>query len=609
MSRSLRTMLRSPLLVVTGVALLWFVFTFMIYPNAVMLKEVFAPQGAFSTRAFEKLLASERAMDSLRNSFVLAAVLTVTVNVLGVFIVLVTRYFTVRGARLLRLGYATTLVYGGVVAVSGYTFVYGENGFVTRLLLQVFPGLDPAWFSGMLAVVVVMTLTGTGYHMLFLSSALARIDHQTIEAAQQLGGSPWRVLRTIVLPVLKPTLFAVTVLTFLGGLAAFAAPQVLGGREFQTITPMILTFSGNPGSRDLAATLALVLGLATLLLLAVLNRLQAGGTYFSVSKVPTALKKQRIGHPVANGAVHLAAYALFLVYLIPPLLIVVFSFTDAATIASGDLGAGGFTLDNYRRVLTDAAAYRPFVVSVGYAAVTAAVVIAMMLFVARVLQKFVNAVTITVEYLLHIPWVLPSTLTALGLIITYSVPRLPVGETVLTGTVGLLAVAYITAKIPFTLRMLKAAYASIPASLEEAASLLGAGTLHTYRRVLLPLVLPAAAAVSALNFTSLLDDYDTAVFLAHPLHQPLGIAIQNATRGEGASDATALTFVYTVLLMAISTLAMWFVYGRNSGTGERRSRLRTRGRTRTGPPVPVVPDTVTAGTAPTARTTQTAPTG
>ncbi|MFD5557108.1 ABC transporter permease [Streptomyces sp. NPDC127068] len=577
MSRALRTMLRSPLAVVAGVALAWFVFTFLIHPNAVLLKEVFAPGGSFSGRAFQKLWSSERALDSLRNSFVLAAVLTVTVNVLGVFIVLVTRYFAVRGARLLWLGYATTLVYGGVVAVSGYSFVYGETGFVTRLLLRVVPGWDPAWFSGMFAVVVVMTLTGTGYHMLFLSSALARIDYQTIEAAQQLGSSPWRILRTIVLPVLKPTLFAVTVLTFLGGLAAFAAPQVLGGREFQTITPMILTFSGNPGSRDLAAALALVLGLATLLLLAVLNRLQAQGTYFSVSKVSTALKKQRIGRPVANGVVHVLAYALFVVYLVPPLLIVLFSFTDAATIASGDLGASSFTLAHYERVLTDAAASWPFVVSVGYAAVTAVVVLVMMLFVARILQKFVNAVTVTVEYLLHIPWVLPSTLTALGLIITYSVPRLAVGGAVLSGTVGLLAVAYVTAKIPFTLRMLKAAYASIPVSLEEAAALLGAGTLRTYRRVLLPLVLPAAAAVSALNFTSLLDDYDTAVFLAHPLYQPLGIAIQNAARGEGTSDATALTFVYTVLLMVISSLAMWFVYGRNSGTGRRRSpRWRRR---------------------------------
>ncbi|MFE9664861.1 ABC transporter permease subunit [Streptomyces sp. NPDC005955] len=601
MSRALRTMLRSPVVVVAGVALAWFVFTFLIYPNAVLLKEVFAPGGSFSGRALQKLWSSERALDSLRNSFVLAAVLTVTVNVLGVFIVLVTRYFAVRGARLLWLGYATTLVYGGVVAVSGYSFVYGETGFVTRLLLGVAPGWDPAWFSGMFAVVVVMTLTGTGYHMLFLSSALARLDHQTIEAAQQLGSSPWRILRTIVLPVLKPTLFAVTVLTFLGGLAAFAAPQVLGGREFQTITPMILTFSGNPGSRDLAATLALVLGLATLLLLAVLNRIQAQGTYFSVSKVSTALTKQRIGSPVANAVVHVLAYALFVVYLVPPLLIVLFSFTDAATIASGDLGAGSFTLANYERVLTDAAASWPFVVSVGYAAVTAVVVLVMMLFVARILQKFVNVVTVTVEYLLHIPWVLPSTLTALGLIITYSVPRLPVGGAVLSGTVGLLAVAYVTAKIPFTLRMLKAAYASIPVSLEEAAALLGAGTLRTYRRVLLPLVLPAAAAVSALNFTSLLDDYDTAVFLAHPLYQPLGIAIQNATRGEGTSDATALTFVYTVLLMVISTLAMWFVYGRNSGTGKRRSARWPRRR-----PAPAGGRTTTTAT--TATTASTAST-
>ncbi|MFD8937261.1 ABC transporter permease [Streptomyces sp. NPDC059578] len=597
MSRALRTMFRSPVVVVAGVALAWFVFTFLIYPNAVLLKEVFAPGGSFSGRAFQKLWSSERALDSLRNSFVLAAVLTVTVNVLGVFIVLVTRYFAVRGARLLWLGYATTLVYGGVVAVSGYSFVYGETGFVTRLLLRVAPGWDPAWFSGMFAVVVVMTLTGTGYHMLFLSSALARLDHQTIEAAQQLGSSPWRILRTIVLPVLRPTLFAVTVLTFLGGLAAFAAPQVLGGREFQTITPMILTFSGNPGSRDLAATLALVLGLATLLLLAALNRLQAQGTYFSVSKVSTALTKQRIGRPVANAVVHLLAYALFVVYLVPPLLIVLFSFTDAATIASGDLGASSFTLANYERVLTDAAASWPFVVSVGYAAVTAVVVLGMMLFVARILQKFVNAVTVTVEYLLHIPWVLPSTLTALGLIITYSVPRLPLGGAVLSGTVGLLAVAYVTAKIPFTLRMLKAAYASIPVSLEEASALLGAGTLRTYRRVLLPLVLPAAAAVSALNFTSLLDDYDTAVFLAHPLYQPLGITIQNAARGEGTSDATALTFVYTVLLMVISSLAMWFVYGRNSGTGKRRSGRWRR------PPAPSGDRaTTTATTASTAST-------
>ncbi|MFE4540491.1 ABC transporter permease [Streptomyces scopuliridis] len=571
---------RSPLVLVTGALLLWFVFAFLVFPNLVVLREIFLPDGSFSTRAFARLWSSDRARASLLNSFLLAALLSVTVNAVGVFVVLATRYFAVRGARLLWLGYATTLVYGGVVAVSGYTFVYGEHGFVTRLLSAVFPGMDPAWFSGMPAVVMVMTLTGTSYHLLFLTSALGRVDHQTIEAAQQLGASPWRILRQVVLPVLKPTLFAVTVLTFLGGLTAFAAPQVIGGRDFQTITPMIFTFAGIPSSRDLAATLAVLLGVATLILLTVLNRMQAGGTYFSVSKVPTALRRQRIGDPVANAIVHVLAYALFAAYLIPPLLIVVFSFTDASTIASGRITTGSFTLANYSQVLTDATASWPFVVSIGYAAVTATVVIALMLFVARVLHKYVNPVTVAVEYLLHIPWMLPSTLTALGLIVTYSVPRSAAGGRVLTGTLALLAVAYIAAKIPITLRMLKAAYAGIPDSLEEAAALLGAGGLHTFRRVLLPLVLPTAAAVSALNFNSLLDDYDISVFLAHPLYEPLGIAIQNATRNEGSGDSTALTLVYAVLLMAVSSVAMWFVYGRRSGTGLNRRRNRRSGRWR-----------------------------
>ncbi|GHJ41980.1 iron ABC transporter permease [Streptomyces sp. TS71-3] len=569
-------MLRSPLVLVAGALLLWFVFAFLVFPNLVMLREIFLPDGSFSTRAFTELWSSDRARESLRNSFLLAAALSVTVNAVGVFIVLATRYFALRGARLLWLGYATTLVYGGVVAVSGYTFVYGEHGLLTRLLVDAFPGTDPAWFSGMPAVVMVMTLTGTSYHLLFLTSALGRVDHQTIEAAQQLGASPWRILRRVVLPVLKPTLFAVTVLTFLGGLTAFAAPQVIGGRDFQTITPMILTFAGIPSSRDLAATLAVLLGAATLVLLSVLNRMQAGGTYFSVSKVPSALRRQRITNPVAGAVVHVLAYALFAAYLVPPLLIVVFSFTGASTIASGRITTSSFTLANYRQVLTDATASWPLLVSIAYATVTATVVIALMLFVARVLHKYPSPVTAAVEHLLHIPWMLPSTLTALGLIITYSEPRTVVGGTVLTGTLVLLAIAYVSAKIPITLRMLKAAYAGVPDSLEEAATLLGAGAWHTFRRVLLPLVLPTAAAVSALNFNSLLDDYDISVFLAHPLYQPLGITIQNATRNEGTSDSTALTLVYAVLLMAVSGLVMWFVYGRRADTGHRRRRPRPR---------------------------------
>lgn len=568
-----RKFLRSPMVIIVGLVTTWIIVAFLVAPNVELLRTVFEPKEGLS--AWEKLVLSKPAQKSLLNSLILAVVLSVTVNAVGVFIVLVTRYYDIKGARILWLGYATTLIYGGIVLVSGYKFLYGPHGFLTNAAAAIIPSIDRNWFGGLAAVVFVMTFATTGNHLLFLTSSMAKVDFQTVEAAQQMGASNWTILRRIVLPVLKPTLFAITILTFLGGLSALAAPQILGGRDFQTITPMILTFANAPGSRDLAAALALILAAVTMLLLLVLNRLERGGTYFSVSKVPVAIVKQRIHNPVANVLVHVVAYLLFLIYLLPPLLITIFSFTNAEAISFARLSPESFTLDNYVRVLTDGNASWPFLVSIGYSATAAVLVIVFILFVARIISRFQNRITAAMEYLLHIPWVMPGVMTALALIISFDHPNPLVGGWVLTGTVIILGLAYFIGKIPFTLRLLKAAFTGINQNLEEAASMLGASQFYTFRRVLLPLVLPTAAAITALNFNSMLDDYDTAVFLAHPFYQPLGIFIKNATEGETTGDTTALTFVYAVILMVISGFTMWLVYGRGSRAGRRRRPSRT----------------------------------
>ena len=120
------------------------------------------------------------------------------------------------------------MIYSGVVLVSGYKFVYGEAGFMTKLLVQLFPSFNTAWFHGYWAVLFVMTFACTSNHFLFLSNAIRKIDYQTVEAARNMGASTWYILRRVVLPVLKPTIYALTILTFLTGLAATSAPLILG---------------------------------------------------------------------------------------------------------------------------------------------------------------------------------------------------------------------------------------------------------------------------------------------------------------------------------------------------------------------------------------------
>ena len=152
----------------------WFVVAFLIYPNVNIYYEIFFPNGTFTLEAAEKLLSSGRAMKSLYNSFLLAVSLVVTVNVVGVALVLITEYFDIKGAKILRLGYFTTLIYGGVVLVSGYKFVYGETGFMTKLLTGWFPSFDPTWFHGYWAVLFVMTFACTSNHVLFWATRFGK---------------------------------------------------------------------------------------------------------------------------------------------------------------------------------------------------------------------------------------------------------------------------------------------------------------------------------------------------------------------------------------------------------------------------------------------------
>lgn len=541
----------------------WFIAAFLIYPNLNIYYRIFFKDGVFSLEAVEKLLSSGRAMKSLYNSFLLAVSLVVTVNAVGLTLVLFTEYFAIKGAKLLRLGYYTTLIYSGVVLVSGYKFVYGENGFITRLLAGWFPQMDTSWFHGYGAVLFVMTFACTSNHVLFLGNAMRKIDYQTIEAARNMGASTFYIFRRVVLPVLKPTLFALTILIFLTGLAATSAPLILGGVEFQTITPMILTFSKSMTSRDLAALLALILGLATLILLTVMIRLERGGNFMSVSKVKSELVKQRIASRLGNAVAHTLAYGLFLIYMIPVALIVVFSFTDAHSIATATLRPGSFTLDNYALVFSSMAAFKPYLVSIAYAVAASIAVVALALAASRILHKYKNKWATALEYALLIPWMLPATLIAIGLIVTFNEPRAILGNLVLTGTVWMLLIGYVIVHIPFTLRMVKASFFSLDPNLEDAARSLGARAFYTFRKVLLPIILPSTMAVLALNFNNTLADYDLTVFLYHPLYQPLGIVIKNSTDAQALADTRALTLVYSVILMVMSAITLYFVYGKS----------------------------------------------
>ena len=542
--------------------IIWFVVAFLIYPNLNILKMIFFRNGSFKLDSLKRLFSSARAVRSLKNSFILATTLLFTVNIIGIFLVLVVDYFDIKGAKILKLGYMTTLIYGGVVLASGYKFVYGANGIMTKILVSIFPNFNAGWFEGYGAVAFVMTFAITSNHVIFLSNAIRKIDYSTIEAAKNMGASQFYILRKVVLPVLKPTIYAITVLLYITGLGATSAPLIVGGKKFQTIGPMILTFSQTVSSRDLAAVLALILGIATLILLSFMIYFERKGNFMSVSKTKSVIVKQKINNPLINIIVHLFAYLLFFIYIIPVIFVIIFSFTNSRSISSGAIT--GFTFQNYIDVFSSFDVLKPFVTSVFYSAGASILVVILTLGVSRILHKYKNIWALILEYMMLIPWVLPSTLIAIGLITAFDKKNILAFNNILTGTIWLLLIAYVIVKIPFSLRMLKATFFSIDNELEEAATSLGASPFYTFRKVIFPIILPSAMAILALNFNSLLADYDLTVFLYHPLLKTLGIVIRSSTDStQNLKDSQAVALVYSVILMIIASVTLYLIYGRS----------------------------------------------
>ncbi|MDO5123025.1 MAG: ABC transporter permease subunit, partial [Erysipelotrichaceae bacterium] len=327
-------------------------FGFMLLPCLNTLTSIFTVKdaaGNIDPLAVIKFFLAGNMPRFVWNSLRLAVVLTITVNIVGISIVLLTEYFDIKGANILRLGYMTTLIYSGVALVTGYMFLYSSDGIMTTKLLEMFPSLNPKWFSGYKAVLFTMTFACTSNHALFLRNAIRGIDYNTVEASRNLGASPFTTLFKVVFPTLIPTLFSLTIMTFITGLCAMSAPTLLG---YDSINPEIVRLAGSsvadesfPQAR--AALLSIILACFTILLLTILSSYERKGHYLSVSKTKAKLRKQKIDNPVLNVLMHIYAYVLFIIYMTPVVMIVLFSFQTYQAIKVKRLDLTNWTFINY----------------------------------------------------------------------------------------------------------------------------------------------------------------------------------------------------------------------------------------------------------------------
>ncbi len=148
------------------------------------------------------------------------------------------------------------------------------------------------------------------------------------------------------------------------------------------------------------------------------------------------------------------------------------------------------------------------------------------------------------------PMVVPVVITAVGVYFFFA----PLG---LTGNYLGLILVHTALATPFVVITVSATLQSFDMTLARAAASLGAPPLLTFRKVILPLILPGLASGALFAFATSFDEVVTVLFLAGPEQRTLPREMFSGIRENISPTITAVAVVLTVISVCmLSTLEL-----------------------------------------------------
>ncbi|WP_367129509.1 ABC transporter permease [Saccharothrix sp. HUAS TT1] len=509
-----------------------------VVPLVAVLAAAFAPE---ALPRYVEVFTSSVGLGTLRNTLVLGVLVGVCGTALGFLFAFVQARLDVPGKRVLHVIALVPIVSPPFAVATATVVLYGRRGVISHGLFGVeydIYGLD--------GLVFVLSLSLFPVAYIGLLGMLRGMDPALEEAAMNLGASRWKVLRTVILPLLAPGLVAPFLLLFVEAIADLANPLVLGGDYTVLAGRAYLAVAGEYDLTS-AAVYCVILLVPSL------------AVYFGQRAWLSRRTRVTItGRP--SGSVHLIrGWARWPLYGL--------ALAAAAVIVSlyGTMLVGSVTrvfgVDN---TLTSAH-LEEVLLGVGLEAVLDTLAFAA---VATPIAGAVGLVVawLVVRHLRHTAWLLdlggtlgvavPGTVLGIGFVLAYRpdrylgpVPVFPslVGGSALAGGAVAVVLAYVVRSIPAGQRTAVAGLSQLHPHVEQASMDLGASPLQTFRRVTLPLIRPALLTGFSYSFARSMTSISTIVLLATPGTK----IITNQVLSAAGSGRYGVAFAYCTVLTAI----------------------------------------------------------
>ncbi len=527
--------------------LLWlFPLSFLILFFFSPLARIFAlgfDLSAFTAENFRSIFSI------LRFTFYQAILSTLLTFLLGIPSAILFARFDFRGKAFLRALTAIPFMLPTVVVAAAFTSLLGPRGWLHTL----FPLFSFQFIGTLTAILIAHVFYNTTIVIRIVSNALARFDPKLEQAARSLGADSLRVWQNLTLPLLRPALLSAGLLVFLFDFTSFGVVLLLGGAKFSTLEVEIYLRVLKLPNLPLAALLSIIQLIFTLLFSIIYARVTSQTTVqtaprFSTSRPPKSLRER--------GFVFVFYILLMTFFLLPLASLPLRSFIRLeADRGQREEVQYGVTADYYKELFINRRGslfYVPPIQaalnSLGYASLTVLLSLALGYPAAVALAKPTRLEKI-LDPLIMLPLGSSAVMLGLGFILTF-------GRAL--ASPFFIPIAHTLVALPFVIRTLQPALASIPERLRQAAATLGASPFRVWQTVDWPILSRATLTAATFAFTISLGEFGATLLLTRPEYPTIPIAIQRfLSQAGGLNYGQAMAM--STILMSITMIGILLI--------------------------------------------------
>lgn len=526
-----KMILRQPVLLIAILATIALLVLFVIFPLAkVLLFSITDESGAISLASMKQLFSTTRYLKTFGRTMALGVVVAVISTFIGyVFAFTITRTNVPCKGFLKTIATLPILSPPFILSLS-IIFLFGKQGLITKELLNI-EGND-VYGMGSLIVVQVISFFPIAY--MTLSGILSSIDASVEDAACNMGANRWRTFWTVTFPLSLPGIISGCLLVFIQSLEDFSNPATIGG-DFTTLSVEVYQIINGTYDMRKGSVLALLM-LVPAMVAFLLNKYWVNKKSFvTVTGKPTQARKM-MDEP------HIK-WPLFAFCMLVAAIIILFY----GTVVFGSfVQTWGYnyslTLDQYSRALQQGWDSLQNSMILGLIAALLGGLLGMVIAYITAKRNYYGKRFIEVSSVLM--FAVPGTVLGIAYILAFNT-----GFLVLTGTAAILVIVFVFRNMPVAIESGTTTLLQIDNSIEEASTILGAGSGYSFRRITLPMLRNAFFSGIVYSFVKAITAVSAVIFLVSPRWNLVTSKIYTLFDQAKYSQAAAFVTMMVVILL------------------------------------------------------------